>query len=57
MELSPEDQHHEYLAVGTAIKHVEYRLFRNDAANPALYEYYLERLNLKQSEIKIKIAM
>ena len=40
-ELSAEDQLYEYQNINTAIKHVEYRLFRGDAANPALYKYFL----------------
>ena len=40
-ELSPEDQRREYAATNTSTKHVEYRIFKNDADNPALYEYYL----------------
>ena len=55
-ELSPEDQRHEYAAANTSIKHVEYRIFKQDAANPALYEYYLQRLKLKQFEMKAKVA-
>lgn len=55
-ELSPEDQRHEYAATNTSIKHVEYRIFKQDAGNPALYEYYLQRLKLKQLEMRAKVA-
>ena len=39
-ELSPEDQRLEYAATNTSSKHVEYRIYKGDAANPMLYEYY-----------------
>ena len=56
LDLSPEDQNAEFTQVNTAIKHVEYRLMKGDAGNPALYRYYKERLKLKRADLKISMA-
>ena len=45
-ELSPEDQRLEYAATNTSSKHVEYRIYKGDAADKTdLYKYYKERPN------------